>query len=250
MMGVEPSLPQPAKTVLTWFSAPRDRGALHRELGFPAEAPLVAVLARMHRSIHGVDLKGIRYFLDAARDVAQRVPDARFLVVGDGPLRAELERYALSLGLGQRVVFMGFRLDVPEILAEVAVAVSPSLAEAISNSVIEAMAAGVPVVGTRVGGTPEAVEDGETGILVPPRDAGALARSIVTLLEDRALASRLGLAGRRRIETQFSTERMVRATERLYASLIERARRRQSVRWSRRWARRPGAPAPRTISLP
>jgi len=161
-----------------------------------------------------------------------------------------MERYAADLGLGDRVIFMGFRLDVAEILPEIDVAVSPSLAEAISNSVIEAMAAGLPVVGTRVGGTPEAVEDGVTGLLVPPRDPEALARCIGLLLEDRNLASRLGRAGRRRIEERFSTERMVRATERVYGSLIEKARRRSSLGWPRRWARRPAGTAPRTASQP
>jgi glycosyltransferase involved in cell wall biosynthesis len=235
---------------LSRFSGHPRRGALRAELGLDPGAPLVAVLARMHNSIYGTDLKGIRYFLDAAAGLSRRFGAARFLVLGDGPLRAELERYAAGLGLGDRVLFMGFRLDVAEILSEIDVAVSPSLAEAISNSVIEAMAAGLPVVGTRVGGTPEAVEDGVTGLLVPPRDSEALARCIGLLLEDRDLASRLGRAGRRRIEERFSTERMVRATERVYGSLIEEARRRSSPGWPRRWARRPAGTAPRTASQP
>jgi len=235
---------------LSRFPLHRDRGALRHELGVAAGAPLVAVLARMHSNTYGVDLKGIRYFLEAAAILSRRFQEARFLIVGDGPLRAEMERYALRLGLGNRVVFMGFRLDIPEILSEVSVAVSPSLAEAISNSVIESMAAGVPVVATRVGGTPEAVQDGVTGILVPPRDSDALARAIGRLLEDRDLAVRFGRSGRRRVEDRFSTERMVRATERLYGSLIEKARKRSGLRWWRRWNRRPGAAAPRAASLP
>jgi glycosyltransferase involved in cell wall biosynthesis len=177
-------------------------------------------------------VKGLEDFLDAAALVARRNGAARFLIVGDGHVcrdgavvpdaeyRQALEARARRLGLGDRVVFTGVRLDVPEVLAQVAVSVLPSLSEGLSNVVIESMAAGVPVVATRVGGTPELVEEGRTGLLTPPRDPVALAGAICRVLEDRELASRFGQAGRRRIAEHFSLERMVRDTEGLYERLL------------------------------
>jgi glycosyltransferase involved in cell wall biosynthesis len=215
-------------------------GRVRQELGLPPDAPLVAVLARLH------PVKGIEYFLEAATAVAARFPGARFLVVGEGrvlrdgviaetPYKRQLVAAADRLGLGGRVVFTGFRLDVPDVLAEVAVSVLPCIGnEGLSNSVLESMAAGVPVVATTVGGNPEAVEDGVSGLLVPPRDAGALARGIAALLRDPALAARLGHAARARVARHFSEAEMVRRTERLYQSLL--APRRAG-------ARRPGAAA-------
>jgi glycosyltransferase involved in cell wall biosynthesis len=107
------------------------------------------------------------------------------------------------------------------VLAEVSVSVLPSLSEGLSNSILEAMSAGVPVVATRVGGNPEIVQDGVTGVLVPVKDAAALARAIRTLLENPDLARRLGRAGRQRILDNFSLQRMVSKTEEHYEKLIE-----------------------------
>src|SRR2546426_4188752 len=163
---------------LSRFQPNGSAGQLRHELGLPPGAPLVAVLSRL------IKLKGIEYFLEAAALVASRVPEARFLVIGDAQLgeeayRQELECYADRLGLGQRLVFTGFRLDAPEILSELAVSVLPSLTEGLSNTLLESMAAGIPVVATSVGGNPEAVEDGLVGLLLPPRDPGALAQAIL-----------------------------------------------------------------------
>lgn len=201
------------------------RGAImRRELGLSLHAPLVVVLSRLTRT------KGLEYFLEAAALVAGHRPEARFLIVGDVPpgqevaYRDELERSTLRLGLTQRVIFTGFRLDVPELLAEASVSVLPSLSEGLSNVLLESMAAGVPVVATRVGGNSEAVEDGVTGLLVPSRDPSALAQAICRFLEDPRLASRFGQAGRERVVERFSLERMVQATERLYQQLLSEAR--------------------------
>jgi L-malate glycosyltransferase len=202
-------------------------GRLRGELGLVAGAPLVAVFSRL------TPLKGIEYFLEAAAVVAARFPQARFAVVGEdpilqdgaivsGPYQRELVAYAARLGIGDRVTFTGFRLDVPKLLAEVAVSVLPSLSEGLSNAILESMAAGVPVVATAIGGNAEAVQDGVTGLLVPPRDADSLARAISTLLEDRDLAVRLGRAGRQRVVERFSDERMVRETEQFYLALLSK----------------------------
>jgi len=203
----------------TPFGKKVTRGKLHRELGLPPGAPLIAVLSRVS------PIKGLEYFLDAAAGVGARVPEARFLIVGaaekkDAGYQRRLEAHADRLGLGRRVVFTGLRMDVPELLDDVSVSVLPSLSEGLSNVLLESMAAGVPVVATRVGGSPEVVEDGVTGMLVPPRDADGLTRSILGLLEDRQLAMRLGRAGRARVVEHFSIHDVVRQTEQLYTALL------------------------------
>jgi len=194
--------------------------ALRAELSLPPNAPLVAMVSRLNR------LKGVEEFLQAVSRVADRFEDARFLIVGDNgtpdgsDYRRELERRVAELGLERRVVFTGFRLDVPRLLSEVAVSVMPSLSEGLPNTVLEAMVAGVPVVATRVGGTAEVVDDGVTGLLVPPGDAAALAKAIEQLLAEPESARRLGRAGRQRVIQEFSLERMVRQTEQLYLRLL------------------------------
>src|SRR2546428_445 len=214
------------------FAGNCEGAKLRKDLGLPAHAPVVAMLSRLVRQ------KGVEDFLEASACVAARVPDTRFLVVGDSPpvrkgsavvpeaeYRRELESCAARLGLGARVVFTGFRVDVPELLSEVAVSVLPFVSsEGLSNALLESMAAGVPVVATRVGGNAEAIEEGATGLLVPPRDPRALSHAICQVLEDRELALRLGQAGRQRVAEYFSLERMVRETEDLYGTLLREAR--------------------------
>jgi glycosyltransferase involved in cell wall biosynthesis len=200
--------------------SPRLRGRVRRELGLPDDARLGVVVSRLN------PLKGIEYFLEAAARVIGEFPEFRFLVVGDGidrGYRDSLERYAARLGLERRVLFTGFRMDVAAVLAGSEVSVLPSLSEGLSNTLLESMAAGVPVVATRVGGNAEAVAEGETGLLAPPRDPEALAAAIRTLLADRELAARFGQAGRRRVEMHFSVPRLVADTERLYRELLARA---------------------------
>lgn len=224
------------------FAGRKNGGRARRELGLPADAPLVAVLSRLH------ELKGLEYFLEAAAEVGRRFPAARFLVVGDrmtvrnrevvseNAYRAGLEAHARRLGLEDRIVFTGFRLDVPDLLSEIAISVLPTLSEGLSNTILESMAAGVPVVATAVGGNPEAVEHGVTGLLVPPRDSRQLAGAIASLLENPDLARTLGEAARRRVAERFSLDVMVRRTESLYEQLLEEA-----LRGGRRTAVRRGS---------
>jgi glycosyltransferase involved in cell wall biosynthesis len=209
---------------LSRFSAPPERDRIRHELGLPGGTPLVAVVSRLTR------LKGLEQFLEAAAALAPRFPQARFVIAGetsphDGWYLTQLQQLADRLGVTGRVIFAGLRSDVPSLLSGVDVAVMPSLNEALSNVLLESMAAGAPVVATRVGGTPEALVDGETGLLVAPGDSAGLAASIGTLLDDQALAARLGHAARRRIADHFSVERMVRATEQLYLDLLARKQR-------------------------
>jgi len=206
---------------LTRFKGAPDPEGLRRELGLPPRTPLVAVVSRLTR------LKGLEQFLEAAAVLKASHPDARFLVVGetapsDTAYLDVLTRLAAEHGVADRVLFAGFRADVPGLLAGADVSVMPSLNEALSNVLLESMAAGAPTVATRVGGTPEALADGASGLLVAPGDARALAGAIARLLDDRGLAARLGQAARRVIEDRFSVDRMVRSTEALYLELLAR----------------------------
>jgi glycosyltransferase involved in cell wall biosynthesis len=154
--------------------------------------------------------------LDAAALVLKRHPDARFRIIGDGPLGAERERQAQTLGIAAHVDFLGARDDVPEQLRSSDVFAFPSLMEAFPNGVMEAMAAGLPVVATGVGGIPELIEHEENGLLVPPADAVALAAGIVRFLDDRGQADACGRAARQTIATRYSFDRMVEMFESLY----------------------------------
>ncbi len=208
---------------LNRFDGSVDSARLLAELGFPADAPVVGVVSRLIR------MKGLEQFLEAAVLVSRSFPAARFLIVGETnpkhrSYRSMLTNLARDLGISDRVVFAGLRTDVPAVLASVTVSVMPSLNEALSNVLLESMAAGAPVVATRVGGTPEAVQDGVNGRLVPPGQPVALANAICELLANPSLAARLGQAARQSINERFSMARMVAATEELYLSLLERRR--------------------------
>jgi len=169
-----------------------------------SERPLVGNVARL------APQKDHRTLIEAAR----LVPEADFVVAGDGGLRHELERQAA----GSRVRFLGARDDVPELLASLDVFAFPSLFEGLCLAVIEAQAAGVPVVATPVGGIRETVVDGETGLLVPTGDPGGLAAAIRRLLEDRPAAEAMAAEAKRRVRERFSIERMLDETLRLYAT--------------------------------
>jgi len=206
---------------MTRFNGAPAGDRIRRELELPPDSRLVVVVSRLTR------LKGIEHFLEAAAVLKQRHPDVRFLIVGetsppDPSYLAELQRLATTLGVIDRVTFTGRRSDIPDVLAAAAVSVMPSLNEALSNVLLESMAAGAPVVATRVGGTPEALDDGEAGLLVPPGDVAAITAAVSRLLDDRELACRLGRAARSVIAERFSVDRMVRSTENLYSELLAR----------------------------
>ena len=201
---------------------------VRREFGLPEDSRLVIVVSRLAR------LKGIEYFLHAAAALKARYADVRFLIVGetsppDPAYLRDLEQLAETVGVADRVTFTGRRSDVPAILSAADVAVMPSLNEALSNVLLESMAAAAAVVATRVGGTPEALSDGETGLLVPPGDIGAIVDAVSRLLDSRELACRLSCAARKRITDRFSVDRMVHATEELYDALLARKQQRRAV---------------------
>jgi L-malate glycosyltransferase len=188
----------------------KQRAALLRELNLDEGAKLIGIVARLQ------PVKGHRYFIEAAGRIAAVEPKAHFLLVGDGALRREIEEQAARLGVNDRVHLLGDRRDAALIAAGFDVAVSASLSEGLPNAVMEAMAAGAPVVATAVGGTTELVIDGATGFLAPPADAEALAQRILDALQNPEWSARMAAQGRRRVLSQFSMRRMVESVERLY----------------------------------
>jgi glycosyltransferase involved in cell wall biosynthesis len=191
----------------------KQRAALLRELNLDEGAKLIGLVARLQ------PVKGHRYFIEAASRIAAVEPKAHFLLVGDGALRREIEEQAARLGVGDRAHLLGARSDAASIAAGFDVAVLASLHEGFPNTVMEAMAAGAPVVATAAGGTTELVIDGATGFLAPPADADALARRILDALRNPELTARIAANGRRRVLMQFSMRRMVESVERLYEEL-------------------------------
>jgi glycosyltransferase involved in cell wall biosynthesis len=191
-------------------------GAFRRGLGLHGGERLVGIVGRLF------PIKNHRLFLEAAALVAQQEPSVRFIVVGDGVLRPELERRSGDLGIADRVIFTGWRRDLPAIYADFDVLAVTSHNEGTPLSAIEAMAAGCPVVATRVGGLPDLIRDGETGCLVPPGDAQALAESLLRLLRDRETARRLGQTAQTVVRERFAAPRLVGDMERLYLEFLAR----------------------------
>lgn len=192
--------------------------ALREELGL-TEAHRVASLIAALRPEKRHDL-----FLRAARIVADALPQARFLIVGDGPSRADFERQAAELGLDDVVQFLGARHDIPEIQAvSDVVCLASTDVESAPICMLEALASGRPQVATSIGGIPRIVDDGVTGLLVPPGEVPALAEAIRTILADDALARRMGEAARARALAEFSVEFMVHAHEQLVLDSYRKA---------------------------
>jgi len=190
------------------------RGTLRRELGIPAEAPIVGIVGRL------VPIKAHDLYLQAAARVVESDSDAHFIVVGDGELWDELHREASARGLDGRVHFTGWRKDLGEVYSDLDVVVCCSRNEGTPVSLIEACAAGRPVIGTRVGGVPDIITPGVNGLLVPSGDVAALAAAIKDLIADPARRTAMGEAGRRLVLERHNADRMVKELEDLYRSLL------------------------------
>jgi L-malate glycosyltransferase len=187
---------------------------LHEELSLPRGAPIVGNVAAL------VPHKGQRHLVDAAAEVVRRQPDMRVVIAGEGELQRALQQQIRHHRLGKHVVLAGFRPDVLSLHKAFDIFVMSSITEGLGTSLLDAMACGRPVVATSVGGIPEVVVDGETGLLVPPRDAAALADAIGRLLADPQLRQRMGAAGLQRVTERFTSEIMVRNTERMYRRIL------------------------------
>ncbi len=183
---------------------------LHAEFDLPPGCPIAGNVAAL------VPHKGQRHLVDAAARLVRVVPDARVLIVGAGELEGALARQIRRLRLDGSVILTGFRNDVPSVLKGLDLFVMSSVTEGLGTSVLDAMAAGLAVVGTRAGGIPESVVDGGTGLLAPPGDAPALARAIADLLRDAPRRRAFGAAGRRRARAEFGAGRMVAETAAVY----------------------------------
>jgi glycosyltransferase involved in cell wall biosynthesis len=181
--------------------------------------PLIGTVARL------VPVKGHAFLVDAAPRVLTEFPTARFVFVGDGEARHGLETRARGLGLGDALLFTGYREDVASLLAGMDVVVLPSLNEGLGRVLVTAMALGKPIVATRVGGVPELLADGEAGRLVPPGDSAALASAICGVLQDTAQAKSLGDAGRRRA-VRYSAPAMVESLAKVYRDVMSNDHRR------------------------
>ena len=181
---------------------------------FPAGTRIIGTVGHLD------GYKSYRYLLQAMPHVRRAEPRACLVIVGEGSLRADLEAEATALGLGDSVCFTGFRRDVLALIRGFEIFVFPSIQEALGTSVLDAMAMRKPVVATRTGGVPESVQDGITGLLVPPGDARALAEALCTMLRQPERGRAFGEAGRRRVEQFFTVERMGAATLKVYHDVL------------------------------
>ena len=176
----------------------------------PHGAPVVGNVAAL------APHKGQRHLVAAAARVVRDVPDARFLIIGEGELQETLEKQIKTLALERHVMLTGFRPDAIGLMKSMDLVAMSSVTEGLGSAVLEAMACSRAIVSTRAGGLPEVVADGETGLLVPPHDESALAAALVTLLRDSARRTAMGAAGRARVVNEFSVDRMVADTVKAY----------------------------------
>jgi len=204
--GVELSRFQPGVPDLSW----------KKELGFLENDFIVGTIARL------IPEKGVQYLLESALWIAAQRPQLKinFLVVGDGPFRSYLEAMSRKMGLQERVVFTGQSEKVQELLKIMDVFVLPSLSEGLGIVLLEALAMQKPVIGSSVGGIPEIIQEGVNGFLSPPGDPLALAAKILRLLGNPLQRKKMGEAGRKSVEKNFSSEKMITETERLYLELL------------------------------
>jgi glycosyltransferase involved in cell wall biosynthesis len=194
------------------YETPHVRFKLHKELGLGAENRLIGNVARLD------PIKNHSLLLHAMQVVLKNKPRARLVLVGDGPLREQLEREAAGLGIEDAVFFLGERNDIAAILRDIDIFVLSSLSEGMSLTLVEAMAARTPIVATDVGGNPALITSGESGLLVPSADPAALASAILKILGDPNLAKSLAGAARHRFEEDFNLETMIERYMELYES--------------------------------
>jgi glycosyltransferase involved in cell wall biosynthesis len=196
------------------------RQRITSEFGIPPDAPLAVTVSVLRPG------KGVEVLLASVKSVLERVPEAWFLIIGDGAMREEWSQLAERKGVSARIRWAGYRKDVESLLAGCDLLVHPSLADAFPTVLLEAMAAGLPIVATDVGGIPEIVHPDVTGRLVPAGDAGALATEVARLLKDAPMRERMSEKARQIAIERFSTEAWIRRLEVVYAAALERSSRR------------------------
>jgi glycosyltransferase involved in cell wall biosynthesis len=196
------------------FRRRQSREVARKALGLPADALIVGGLGRLDEA------KGFTYLLEAAARLASTLPNLFVTIAGTGMLREELESQAARLGIASRVRFLGFQPDVQLTLDSLDVFALPSLCETLGYALLEAMATELPAIGSAVGGVPEVIVPGETGLLVRSRQADELATALRTLLRDAEVRQRMGAAARQRVERHFQEREMVRKTIELYRDVL------------------------------
>lgn len=189
---------------------------IRADLGISKDAVVVGNIAHM------ADHKGQIYLIRAALIVKNKYPDTKFVIVGDGKLRKELEAEVRRLSLDGIVIFTGFRKDIASFLASFDIFAFPSHMEGLGTSLLDAMVMKRPIVSTTAGGIPEVVQDGINGLLVSPKDPEALANAIISLIEDKELRHRLGYAGRKIVEDRFTDDKVVEGTLAVYKRILEK----------------------------
>jgi glycosyltransferase involved in cell wall biosynthesis len=195
---------------LTRYKVEIDQQRKRMELGLNGKGPIIGLAGRL------VEAKGVRYLLQAMTDVVPLFPNITLLIAGDGPLQDELKKMSVDLGIERRVLFTGPRLDMPELMKLFDIYVSPSISEGLPMVLLEAMAAGCPIIATEVGGVPMAVHHGENGSLVRPENPKALSSEIVRLLSNKEVRQQYSENGMTLAGEKFSAEVMTRNYEKLY----------------------------------
>jgi glycosyltransferase involved in cell wall biosynthesis len=191
------------------------REKIRQEFDVGKDTLLIGAIGRL------VWQKGFDYLISAVPGIFETSSRTKMLLVGDGPLRDELEALAAKLKVEEYIIFAGFRSDIRDILSAIDVLVVPSLLEGFPMITLEGMAMAKPIIATRIDGIKEQIVDGESGILIPPKDPDAINQAIFRLSTDKELAQDLGLEARRRVENEFTVKRMISETEKVYHSLYE-----------------------------
>jgi glycosyltransferase involved in cell wall biosynthesis len=199
---------------LEQYNSQADRPWFEQEFALHPGERTVAVIAQL------IERKGHRFLLAGAEQILAAVPNLRFIFFGQGPGRQELEADCHARGLAEKVIFAGFRDDLPRILPNLDLVVHPALMEGLGVSLLQTAAAGRPMIGARAGGIPEVIRDGLNGYLVPPGEVTLLAEKTIELLLDRQRAETFGANGRRLVEEEFSIPAMISSYQRLYAEIL------------------------------
>lgn len=204
----------PSAVDMAAYSAPCDRSWFLKEFGLEENDLACGVVSQL------IERKGHRYLLEAIPEILRAVPDVRFLLFGKGPLEEDLRVMCLRLGIEERVIFAGFRSDLERFLGCLDLLVHPALMEGLGVSLLQAAAAGVPIVSTRVGGIPEIVRDGVNGYLVPASNTSSIGEKTIKVLQDSQLRHRLGEKGREIVSENFSVDAMVNGNLAVYREVL------------------------------
>lgn len=195
---------------------------IRTELGIPDQSPLIGFVGRLNVQ------KGIEYILKAFEEVLEKIPDAHLLIVGEGNLRKEIETTAKEKGFSDKIHLAGFRKDIPNVMRTLDFLILPSIWEGFGIALIEAMAAGKPCITTNISSMPEIVLDSKTGLVIPPKDANRLAEAMISLINNPALAKKMGREGKELVQEKFSLNKMIDRYEQVFYKYANSEHKRQT----------------------